>query len=139
MHKIHIIFVYKKMNTGSYRLHIKVSRKTTVQVGALGNLVFQKGIYVYTGSAMKNLRQRVERHNSKEKKIRWHIDYLLDSPNAKIIKIDIIESATKDECKLNMELINSGKVSIPVKGFGSSDCNVCPAHLVLMNEGNKNT
>jgi Uri superfamily endonuclease len=123
------------MNSGSYRLYIKVSRKTTVHVGALGKLIFPKGIYVYTGSAMKNLRQRIERHKSKEKKIRWHIDYLLDSPNAKIIKIDTIESVTKDECKLNMELINNGMAIIPAKGFGSSDCNVCPAHLVLLDVG----
>jgi sugar fermentation stimulation protein A len=122
------------MNSGAYRLLIRINIDTTIKIGALGYHSFKKGIYIYTGSAMKNLKQRIERHNSKDKKLHWHIDYLLDNPNAKILKIEVYESETKNECDLNQQLINSNNTIIPVKGFGSSDCNICQAHLVMLKE-----
>ncbi len=118
------------MNSGSYRLYIKVSRKTAIVIGALGRQVFEKGIYVYTGSAMKNLKQRMERHKTKEKKIRWHIDYLLDSRYSSIVGIEVFESQNREECRLNMEIAAKPDARIPVMGFGSSDCKSCPAHLI---------
>ncbi len=104
----------------------------TIRIGALGEFEFPEGDYIYTGSAVKNLRQRVDRHLSKDKKMRWHIDYLLAAPEAEITSTEIIESVERIECSLNLELLNSGRVTVPVRGFGSSDCRQCPAHLVAI-------
>ncbi|MDR3074469.1 MAG: DUF123 domain-containing protein, partial [Candidatus Methanoplasma sp.] len=47
-----------------------------INVGALGILHFREGRYCYVGSAMNGLDQRIARHTSKQKTVRWHIDYL---------------------------------------------------------------
>jgi len=84
-----------------------------------------------TGSAMKNLHRRVERHRRKDKKIHWHIDYLLAQPSVQLIDVILHPSVLKEECKFNQILISNG-AEVPVFGFGSSDCKICPAHLVKM-------
>ena len=118
------------MNSGAYQLYIIVSKDIEINVGALGLCKFPKGKYIYTGSAMNNLHQRIARHLRSEKKIRWHIDYLLTSENVFIEKIKKFESDKKIECELNLKILIPEKTSIPVPGFGSSDCNNCPAHLI---------
>ena len=40
---------------------------------------FKKGCYGYMGSALNGLEQRVRRHLSTQKKLHWHVDYLLAS------------------------------------------------------------
>jgi Uri superfamily endonuclease len=83
----------------SYVLLIELENEKRIGIGKLGNIKFKKGFYVYVGSAKKNLIQRVERHYSKEKKLHWHIDYLLESSK-------IIESylSSKAECEIAGEL-----------------------------------
>ncbi len=119
------------MNSGSYQLHIKIDRPVEIRVGSLGTVTFEPGDYVYTGSAMRNLDARVARHLRREKKLRWHIDYLLASAGVELIDVLIFPSGDREECDRNLAMIASG-VSIPVPGFGSSDCRRCPAHLVRL-------
>lgn len=127
------------MNSGSYRLYILIKKDCHIKIGALGKCFFKKGIYVYSGSAMKNLDQRIKRHKRKDKAIRWHIDYLLAAPETEIIRTERFPSEQKEECRLNQELLKTDGAFVPAKGFGSSDCNNCPAHLVgLVNSHNKN-
>ncbi len=64
----------------TYQLSIEVAAPISVCIGRLGTFIFQAGIYVYTGSARKNMDARLKRHFSKEKKMHWHIDYLLAAP-----------------------------------------------------------
>ncbi len=119
------------MNSGSYQLYIRINKQIKLRIGALGSFIFPEGSYVYTGSAMKNLLQRVERHKSKtNKKNRWHIDYLLASPDVEIFEVKIYESRQRKECYHNQKLLRKKGTFIPVPGFGSSDCRDCPAHLV---------
>ena len=118
------------MNSGSYQIHINVSKNIALTVGKLGKFTIYKGYYIYTGSAMRNLEQRVARHKRKNKILKWHIDYLLASRYCKIIRIDIFPSEVREECIRNMELIDLPNTYIPIKGFGSSDCSNCPSHLV---------
>ncbi len=123
------------LNSGSYQLTIKVKKDITIRVGVLGICLFQKGIYAYTGSAMKNLRQRVERHfrNDKNKSLinpRWHIDYLLSNENTEIISHTLYPSRYREECIRNIRLLKIKKAAVPVLGFGSSDCRNCKAHLI---------
>ncbi|MFC2131288.1 DUF123 domain-containing protein [Bacteroidota bacterium] len=124
-----------ELNSGSYQLSIKVKKDITIRVGALGLCRFPQGTYVYTGSAMKNLRQRVERHlrNDKNKSTispRWHIDYILSNENTEIISYTLYPSKYREECIRNARLLNSKNTEAPVSGFGSSDCRKCKAHLI---------
>jgi Uri superfamily endonuclease len=117
------------MNSGCYQLKIRIKKDITLAVGSLGLCDFEKGEYIYTGSAMKNLNKRVARHRQKYKKPHWHIDYLLAHSDAEISEIIYHLADTKEECKYNQLLINNG-AEVPVARFGSSDCKICPAHLV---------
>lgn len=110
---------------GIYVLIIQVGEDICVDVGALGETVFGKGLYAYVGSAQTNLEQRVKRHLRKEKKKFWHIDYLLDQPAAKIVEVFFKEAAKPEECKTAKVI---GERSKPIAGFGCSDCN-CKSHL----------
>ncbi len=110
---------------GIYTLIIKLSNKKEIKVGLLGTFVFPKGYYVYTGSAQNGLEKRINRHLSSEKKLHWHIDYLLCY--AKVIKV-VRYVGRKDECKLNSVTGKSAVATQIVKKFGSSDCN-CLTHL----------
>ncbi|MFZ2654380.1 MAG: GIY-YIG nuclease family protein [Victivallales bacterium] len=96
-----------------------------IRVGALGSLLFRKGFYSYTGSAMGGLEARIKRHLRKDKRLHWHIDYLLGK--AEIIRVLAMETNIKsEECMAAARLEKSG--GIPVGGFGCSDCK-CKSHL----------
>lgn len=118
------------MNSGAYQLTIEIKKDIKIKIGALGRSSFRKGFYVYTGSAMTGLEARVARHKRKDKKIRWHIDYLLNHRSVKIIDVKLFRSINKQECSLNLQVTDLPDSEIPVPKFGSSDCRVCPAHLV---------
>jgi Uri superfamily endonuclease len=101
-----------------------------ITVGKLGSFSFQKGIYVYVGSAKRNLQSRIERHKKTEKKLRWHFDYL--RPFVEIVEINTY-SGEEGECELFHRLMKEANGSIPVRGFGSSDCK-CSSHLFYIGE-----
>ncbi|MHA1371617.1 MAG: GIY-YIG nuclease family protein [Promethearchaeota archaeon] len=87
----------------------------------------EKHPYLYVGSAMGGLYARLRRHLSTEKKIRWHIDYLLE--RSSIYRIIYATTRKKYECLLSKRF-NSDHLNFkPIKSFGNSDCTVCPSHL----------
>jgi len=53
---------------GSYLLVLKIEKEKLIEIGRLGKFWFQKGYYIYVGSAMNSLRARIERHRQKRKK-----------------------------------------------------------------------
>ena len=108
-----------------YVLVIKVAKQCTITVGALGELVFKKGIYAYVGSSQSNFHQRIKRHRRKEKKLFWHIDYLLKNKKVNVSKIFFKKAFKTEECKLATSISKTGKV---IARFGSSDCK-CISHL----------
>ncbi|AGB04450.1 hypothetical protein AciM339_0563 [Aciduliprofundum sp. MAR08-339] len=67
----------KLPDSGVYLLLINNPKRGEIEIGALGNVLFSPGYYVYVGSAQRNLRRRVERHRRREKRLKWHIDYFL--------------------------------------------------------------
>ena len=87
---------------------------------------FKKGYYVYIGSAMNSLIPRLSRHLSDEKKMHWHIDYLLKSPNSDIREILFTDSIKRIECDLANSIAKDG---LEIERFGCSDCN-CNSHLI---------
>ncbi|MBI5680665.1 MAG: GIY-YIG nuclease family protein [Methanobacterium sp.] len=109
----------------TYCLIIELNKNSSIEIGKLGKLVFKKGYYVYIGSALNSLDGRIKRHLSNEKKLFWHVDYLLNSPNSTIKEIILERSSEKWECSIAKEISKEG---ITVDRFGSSDCK-CNAHL----------
>ena len=121
---------------GTYILIIQLFQNEYIKIGALGKLYFKKGFYYYIGSAMgdkgsSTIKNRVQRHLKppNEKKIHWHIDYLLKTDNSKIVLIFLIPSRIKLECIIAKELITGADGFI--QEFGCSDCN-CPSHLLFL-------
>ena len=113
-----------------YVLIIEVVNTTSIKVGSLGELLFTTGIYAYVGSAQTNLDQRIKRHLRKEKKLFWHIDYLLNNDKTKIKKVLIKKGIKKEECNLAKLINTKGKAILK---FGSSDCS-CKSHLFFIRD-----
>ena len=112
---------------GTYCLIISIEKSEKLQIGNLYQAhKFKKGYYVYIGSAMNSLIARVNRHLSDDKKMHWHIDYLLKSENSSIRDVLFNISDKKIECDLAKEIADNGE---PVPKFGCSDCN-CNSHLI---------
>jgi Uri superfamily endonuclease len=108
---------------GTYLLIMALPKDSSVMVGKHGIIHFKKGCYVYIGSALNGLEQRIQRHLSTDKKTHWHIDYLL--PFTEIVDIFYKENNRRDECRIAQSL-ERNFASIP--GFGCSDC-CCNSHL----------
>lgn len=115
---------------GIYALIIQLDRDMSVAVGALGELAFKKGLYAYIGSAQSNLIHRLKRHFRREKRLFWHIDYLLNQRGAKVVKVFYKEADKSGECLLAQVISKKGT---PVAGFGCSDCH-CKSHLFNITE-----
>lgn len=116
----------------SYQLHINVKDDIEIEIGKLGRFKFLRGNYIYTGSAKKNIDARIARHiyKSKDKKLYWHIDFLLNNKNTEITNV---EKSDESECILNQKTMGN----IIIVGFGSSDCkNGCKSHLKIMHYNN---
>jgi Uri superfamily endonuclease len=115
---------------GTYCLIIEVKKKSTLTVGRLGQVEFKPGFYIYVGSALNSLESRVKRHLSSEKKLHWHVDYLLVDSNSDIKEVIYSIGEEKIECSL-ASLISDK--SLPVARFGCSDCR-CGSHLFYFEE-----
>jgi Uri superfamily endonuclease len=107
---------------GSYVLLIKLKNKTKINVGKLGIIHLNKGYFVYIGSALNGLEKRIQRHLKIQKKLHWHIDYLLEK--GKILDVFFQESEVKEECNI----ANNFNKLQQIDGFGCSDCK-CKSHL----------
>ena len=116
---------------GTYVLLIHVPYPVQLSVGELGNLALKAGYYSYVGSALGGLEKRVERHLASDKKIHWHIDYLL--ARGRVIDVVQGETTERKECAIAAEL---SKHLIPITGFGSSDCK-CGSHLFYSQDINE--
>ncbi len=101
----------------SYVLILYCNEEKIIAVGSLGRIRFKKGYYYYVGSANSGI-HRIKRHFRKEKKRRWHIDYIVSH------MVVVGSIMRKDyECEL------AEKIKLEfVPKFGSSDCK-CESHL----------
>ena len=107
----------------TYQLLIEIAAPVRVAIGRFGVFDFPAGLYCYTGSARRNLEARIRRHLVREKRLRWHIDYLLAAADVKIVEVRRYSGA---ECAINQRTAGC----IPVPGFGASDCRqACGSHL----------
>ncbi len=114
--------------TGTYALICFLAQVRTIQVGKLGRFQFQRGYYLYIGSAFGpgGIKARVHRHLKKHKKQRWHIDYL--RKHAHLDQVWYSKNPTRQECQWSQHFESIPCFSSPVPRFGSSDCH-CRSHL----------
>lgn len=110
---------------GVYILVLNINKDLQEKIGPLGKIKFDKGNYVYVGSAQNSIEKRVARHKSKNKKLFWHIDYLLNNKAVKILKIFYKKAEKQEECKIAGKI---NETAIPIPNFGCSDCK-CISHL----------
>jgi Uri superfamily endonuclease len=120
---------------GAYVLYFDIELPLTLQVGSLGSSVFPAGRYAYVGSARRGIAARVLRHKrlavEKAGKIHWHIDYLLINRQTEWAGEEALESGI--ECRISKRIASMSGVTVPVPGFGSSDCRSrCKSHLYLL-------
>ncbi len=113
----------KLPDKGIYALFIRCKGEKTIKIGALGNIFFPAGYYVYIGSAQRNLQRRIGRHLRKMKKLHWHIDYLLRYTD--IVGFHAVSLPKEYEELISLEL--SKKYGF-ILNFGSSDSSA-PSHL----------
>lgn len=116
-------------NKGAYVLLFKLDLALEVTVRAR-RVVLEPGTYAYCGSAMGpgGLDARIERHLRREKKVHWHVDQV----TTQVPVLRVGTTSCLSECDLVKRLLQRSAGSIPVPGFGSSDCRVCASHFVKL-------
>ena len=97
-----------------------------LRIGKLGIYDFPPGYYVYVGSALAGLHGRLKHHLKSEKRLHWHIDYLLQQ--ATVVQIWCALGEDRLECIWNAILAELPEATPIIPGFGSSDCR-CHTHL----------
>jgi Uri superfamily endonuclease len=129
---------------GSYALCFSIAHPTSLAVGRLGrsgdahagskNFEFPAGYYIYLGSAFGpgGLRARLNHHLRPHPKPHWHLDFLQPVMSVQSILWNL--EPTPLECCWSQMLAKHPGASIPVPGFGASDChNGCRSHLICIN------
>jgi len=107
------------------------------------------GTYLYVGSAMRGLGGRLLRHASRtepqnphpirpilveklrvvniighipqQKRLHWHVDYLLERPQAALTQVIVIRSRARLEERVAAWLMGLAETAAPIPGLGASD------------------
>ena len=114
---------------GSYLLVARLAHPAEIAVGRLGTFLFRTGWYAYAGSALGpgGLCGRLAHHRRADKRLHWHIDYLLRVTGMEAAWY--LVSDDRLECAWAAALACiPGHRQWPPR-FGASDCR-CPGHLV---------
>ena len=118
---------------GSYVLVLELKRSRVLTIGRLGEVTLSAGVYAYAGSAFGSggLRSRLGRHLRGDGAKHWHIDTV--RAVAEVQNCFYTVSDTRLECAWSQALAALPDATIPVPGFGSSDCRSgCGAHLIAL-------
>ena len=104
------------------------NQECMLTVGKKGNFSFRQGFHIYVGSAlgpggMKRVLRHISFSRNRDKKPRWHVDYLHLSPAFNLVSAVCAPTFERLECRLACRL---GGAS--VSGFGCTDCR-CKSHL----------
>lgn len=114
---------------GIYVLILELARPVSLSIGRLGNFEFPAGWYAYVGSAHGpgGLKARIAYHLRPPLRRHWHLDYLRAEACPREVWYRPGGHRT-EECALAKAIMELPKASVPVPGFGASDCR-CRAHL----------
>ena len=112
---------------GTYLLLLECRIKTRLSIGKLGRMMVMPGYYVYVGSAFGpgGISARVRHHSEIAARPHWHIDYL--RTGAELVDIWCIYGS-RCEHQWAQSLMHKPITTVPLKGFGASDCD-CATHL----------
>lgn len=115
---------------GAYGLLIRLPRRFSGPVGALGPVALPAGRYLYLGSAHGpgGLPARLRRHLRADKRLHWHVDHLTGA--GRVERVFVLPGGC--ECDLVDSALQLPDVTVPVAGFGSSDCRRCASHLLAV-------
>ena len=116
------------MDKGVYCLVFE-NNECTIRIGALGDLTFRAGWYIYVGSALgsgglKRLARHISLARLRDRQPKWHVDYLLTSPGFSLRYAIFAVTQERCECRLARALKDPW-----ILGFGCSDCS-CSSHLL---------
>ncbi len=111
---------------GAYVLLIRLDAALRLDFSAFAGRVLSPGTYAYCGSAYGpgGLAARLARHMRPDKAMHWHIDRLTAA--GRIAAVGVASGGR--ECDL-VELLLARGATVPLPGFGGSDCRRCAAHL----------
>ena len=117
-----------KFPSGTYALVLTSTEATSIPIGKLGSLQLQPGFYVYVGSAHGpgGLCARLAHHLEPSDRPHWHIDYLRAHANPE--EVWYCYDRIPWEYRWAYCLGTLPGASIPLAGFGASDC-ACESHL----------
>ncbi len=123
----------RQSRRGVYTLVIRLNRACRVKLARHVRLVFKRGLYLYTGSALglgsTSLERRINRHLKKMKKEFWHIDRILACRSAEVVSVVFAVTTSKVECRLNTAILHDTRAMVPFPQIGSSDCR-CESHFL---------
>ena len=113
---------------GTYILLFETISSTDVQIGRLGPLSLETGIYAYIGSAFGpgGIRARINHHLHSRANPHWHLDYLRQMLIPK--EAWFVEGHRQSEHRWAESMASNSSVCIPLAGFGASDC-ACRSHF----------
>jgi Uri superfamily endonuclease len=114
---------------GTYALLLRLDAPRVVRVGALGELDFPSGWYLYLGSALGpgGLAARLARHKRHaDKRLHWHIDYVRAVMT--LVEVWTEPGDVRQECGWAAAAAELPEASIIAPRLGASDCR-CPSHL----------
>ena len=116
---------------GTYAIVMISSSDRWIQVGKLGRLHVRPGSYVYIGSAFGpgGLKARIAHHMKISPHPHWHIDYLRSILH--LNKVWYTYDSKRLEHRWAATLSRLKGASIPMAGFGASDCS-CNSHLFAL-------
>ena len=118
---------------GTYTLLLACKRPFRVRIGKLGQIRLEKGNYLYTGSALGtgavSLEQRVARHRRRNKRVKWHVDYLTVHREITVVNVICIEINKRLECQINQQILSNLNGKPIIRRAGASDCK-CGGHLL---------
>ena len=112
---------------GTYLLLLECSNEAELSIGKLGNMLTKPGYYLYVGSAFGpgGIQARINHHMRIAVRPHWHIDYLRNF--AGLVHTWCVYGS-RYEHEWAHSLMQSEAATVPLEGFGSSDCD-CAAHL----------
>ena len=112
---------------GTYLLLLECNNEAELSIGTFGKMNAKPGYYLYVGSAFGpgGIQARINHHMQIAGRPHWHIDYLRTV--AALVNAWCVYGS-RYEHEWSRSLSKSEAATVPLKGFGSSDCE-CATHL----------
>jgi len=128
------LFVLRRIALrGTYTLLLACKRPFKLRIGKLGLTKVEKGYYLYTGSALGtgavSLEQRIARHRRRDKRVKWHVDYLTVHREITVVNVICTEISERLECRINEQIMSNLNGEPIIRRAGASDCK-CSGHLL---------